>query len=108
MYKRFTASPEAVEALGGDIRSMLEDGDFTRLTISDAELERCSGRCRQAMENAADFVLKAYLLGAANAYEALTMAGQGNDHETMFDRVTAMWLRDTGDLTEQALREGGA
>lgn len=107
MDKRFTVSTQLVEAFDGDMEALMTKGDLFRISISEAELERCSGRCEQAMSNCKDVVLRVYLLGAANAFHALHEAKREWDDEDVYNRVLMLWKTDTGDCTEEWLAGAG-
>lgn len=104
MDKRFTISTQILEALDGDVGFLMSKGDYWRISMSEAEIERCSGRIEQAMHNCKDVVLRVYLLGAANAYHALHDVKREDDEDKVFDRIMMQWKTDTGDCTEEWLK----
>lgn len=104
MDKRFNVSTQVIESCDGDVDFLLSKGEFWRITISEAECERCSGRVEQAMHNCRDVVLRVYLLGVANAFHALHEVKREDDEDSMLNRVMMMWHTDTGDYTEEWLR----
>lgn len=105
MDKRLTISTQTIEACDGDVEFLLGKGDYWRISLSEAEVERCAGRIEQAMKNCRDVVLCVYLLGAANAFHALHDVKREDDEEAVFNRIMMQWKTDTGDCTEEWLRE---
>lgn len=104
MDKRLSISTQTIEACDGDVTYLLDRGENWRVTVSEAELERCSGRIEQVMHNCRDVVLRVYLLGAANAFHAIHDVKREDDEDKMLDRVMMQWKTDTGDSTEEWLR----
>lgn len=69
----------------------------TTLTGSVADMQRCSGRLKQAAAGALDdgeHMLYAFLLGAACGIEALTLMEYGDDEANLLSKVTAVYARD--------------
>lgn len=104
MDKRLSISTQVIEACDGDVEFLLSKGDYWRISLSEAETERCAGRIEQVMHNCRDVVLRVYLLGAANAFHALHDVKRDDDEDKMLDRIMMQWKTDTGDCTEEWLR----
>lgn len=69
----------------------------TTLTGSVADMQRCSGRLKQAAQAALDDgegMLYAFLLGASCGIEALTLMEYGDDENNLLTKVTAVYARD--------------
>lgn len=75
-----------------------------RLSISKAELERCSGRCRQVYNTTDDGMLSTYMLGASDALEILTDVEHGDNEERV---LTKLSMRYKGYTTDDTVRLGG-
>lgn len=69
----------------------------TTLTGSVADMQRCSGRLKQAAHAAlddGDGMLYAFLLGASCGIEALTLMEYGDDESNLLTKVTTVYARD--------------
>lgn len=69
----------------------------TTLTGSVADMQRCSGRLKQAAQTAlddGDGMLYAFLLGASCGIEALTLMEYGDDESNLLTKVTTVYARD--------------
>ena len=69
----------------------------TTLTGSVADMQRCSGRLKQAAQAALDDgegMLYAFLLGASCGIEALTLMEYGDDEDNLLSKVTTIYSRN--------------